>query len=54
MRVLVMPGLTLPEVTEAQLAQIQAAAGDDAEVVVAQNREDALEAIPEARCCWGI
>ena len=41
MRVLVMPGLTLPEVSEAQLDSIRAAAGPEADVVVANNREDA-------------
>ena len=53
MRVLVMPGLTLPEVTEADLEKIRAAAGEDAEVVVAENREDALELIGEAEVVLG-
>ena len=53
MRVLVMPGLTLPEVTDDDLAQIRAAAGPDGEVVVAYNREDALEQIGEAEVLLG-
>ena len=53
MRVLVMPGLTLPEVTDDDLAQIRAAAGPDGEVVVAHNREDALEQIGEAEVLLG-
>ena len=53
MRVLVMPGLTLPEVSEADLARIRAAAGADAEVVVAHNREDALEQIGGAEVLLG-
>ncbi len=53
MRVLVMPGLTLPEVTDAQLDLIRNAAGDEAEVVVANNREDALELIPDAEVLLG-
>ena len=53
MRVLVMPGLTLPEVTDDDLAQIRAAAGPDGEVAVAHNREDALEQIGEAEVLLG-
>ena len=53
MRVLVMPGLTLPEVSEADLTKIRAVAGPDAEVVVANNREDALEQIGEAEVLFG-
>ena len=53
MRVLVMPGLTLPEVTDDDLAQIRVAAGPDGEVVVAHNREDALEQIGEAEVLLG-
>ena len=53
MRVLVMPGLTLPEVTDDDLAQIRAAAGPDGEVVMAHNREDALEQIGEAEVLLG-
>ena len=53
MRVLVMPGLTLPEVSDDDLARIRAAAGDDAEVVVAHNREDAMEQIAEAEVLLG-
>ena len=53
MRVLVMPGLTLPEVSEAQLETIRAAAGPDADVVVANNREDAMEMIADAEVLLG-
>ena len=53
MRVLVMPGLTLPEVSDDDLARIRAAAGDAAEVVVAHNREDAMEQIAEAEVLLG-
>ena len=53
MRVLVMPGLTLPEVSEAQLEAIRKAAGAEAEVVVANNREDAMEQIGEAEVLLG-
>ena len=53
MRVLVMPGLTLPEVTESDLTRIRAAAGSDAELVVAENLEDGLEQIGEAEVLLG-
>lgn len=53
MRVLVMPGLTLPEVTEDDLARIRAAAGPEAEVVVTNNREDAMEQIGAAEVLLG-
>ncbi len=53
MRVLVMPGLTLPEVSDAQLDAIRAAAGAEADVVVAHNREDAMEMIVDAEVMLG-
>ena len=53
MRVLVMPGLTLPEVSDAQLEAIRAAAGPEADVVVANNREDAMEMIADAEVLLG-
>lgn len=54
MRVLVMPGLTLPEVSDEQLDLIRNSAGSDAEVVVANNLEDAMELIPEAEVLLGF
>ncbi len=48
-----MPGLTLPEVSEAQLVDIRKAAGPIADVVVANNREDALEMIADAEILLG-
>ncbi len=53
MRVLVMPGLTLPEVSEAQLVAIRKAAGPVADVVVANNREDAMEMIADTEILLG-
>ena len=48
-----MPGLTLPEVSEAQLVDIRKAAGPIADVVVANNREDALEMIADTEILLG-
>ena len=53
MRVIVMPGLTLPTVSEDQLDAIRAAAGPEADVVVANNREDALAMIADAEVLLG-
>ena len=48
-----MPGLTLPEVSEAQLVAIRKAAGPIADVVVANNREDAMEMIADTEILLG-
>ena len=48
-----MPGLTLPEVSEAQLVDIRKAAGPIADVVVANNREDAMEMIADTEILLG-
>lgn len=53
MKVLLMPGLTLPEITQHHLTQIQTAAGPDADVVVAHNPEDAAEQIADAEILLG-
>lgn len=46
-------GLTLPEVTEEELARIREAAGD-AEVILAASRGEALEYLPEAEIVLGV
>jgi phosphoglycerate dehydrogenase-like enzyme len=54
MQVLIMSGgLTLPEVTEDELARIRVAAGD-AEVILATSRGEALEYLPEAEIVLGV
>ena len=53
MRVLVIPGLTLPLVTETQFKQICAAAGSENEVVVASNSANAAELIGDAEVLLG-
>jgi hypothetical protein len=54
MKVLIMSGgLTLPDVTEDELAQIREAAGD-AEVILASSRGEALEYLPEAEVVLGV
>ncbi|HJN91687.1 MAG TPA: D-2-hydroxyacid dehydrogenase [Dehalococcoidia bacterium] len=47
MHILITTGLTLPSITDAQLAEIQNAAGEDATVTVAASREDVLATAPE-------
>lgn len=54
MHILIITGLTLPEVTEAQLAAIREAAGPDATITIAANREDALAAAPDAEIILGF
>jgi phosphoglycerate dehydrogenase-like enzyme len=54
MQVLIMSGgLTLPEVTEEELARVRDAAGD-AEVILATSRGEALEYLPEAEIVLGV
>ena len=53
MNVLVMLGLTLPELDPALLAAIQKAAGSDATVDIAANAEDALQLIADADVVLG-
>ena len=54
MIVLVMSGgLTLPEVTESELAEIREAAGE-AEVILTASRGEALEYLPEAEIVLGV
>ncbi|MGH6912967.1 MAG: D-2-hydroxyacid dehydrogenase [Geminicoccales bacterium] len=53
-KVLIMSGgLTLPEVTEAEIAEIAAAAGD-ADVVLATSRAEAQEHLPDAEIVLGV
>ena len=53
MNILVVPGLTMPVVSEATLEQIRAAAGPEANVVVAESYGEALEAIADAEVLLG-
>jgi hypothetical protein len=53
-KVLIMSGgLTLPDVTEDELARIREAAGD-AEVILATSRGEVLEYLPEAEVVLGV
>lgn len=55
MKVLIqLRALTLPEVTDAELAQIREAAGEGAEVVLTRNDEDALQHIADAEVIMGL
>jgi phosphoglycerate dehydrogenase-like enzyme len=55
MKVLIqLRALTLPEVTDSELAQIREAAGSDSEVVLARNDEDALAHLPDAEVILGL
>ncbi len=54
MDVLITIGMTLPEVTAAQLERIQAAAGKDATITLATNREETLRAAPTADVLLGF
>ena len=53
MNILVVPGLTMPVVSEATLEAIRAAAGPEASVVVAESYGEALEAIADAEVLLG-
>ena len=53
MKVLVIPGLTLPEVSETDLERIRIAAGADSEVVVTRQR-DAADHAADAEVILGI
>ena len=53
MNVLIVPGLTLPDVTAEQLAQMQEAAGADATLTVARDREGAVAGIVTADVMLG-
>jgi phosphoglycerate dehydrogenase-like enzyme len=53
MHVLVSTGLTLPQVSDADLARITAAAGPDATVTLASTPEEALAAAPDADVILG-
>ncbi len=46
--------LTLPDVSEAELAQVREAAGPGAEVVLVHNDEDALAHLPDAEVVLGL
>ncbi len=46
MEILIMPGVTLPEVTPADLLQIESAAGSKAAITIATTRDDELAAAP--------
>ncbi|HXH20786.1 MAG TPA: D-2-hydroxyacid dehydrogenase [Dehalococcoidia bacterium] len=55
MKVLIqLRALTLPEVTEEELAQIREAAGAGAQVVVASNDEESAEHLPDAEVILGL
>ena len=53
MKILVVPGLTLPDVTDEQVAQIQAAAGDDSTVTVARDSDFAVMEIVDTDILLG-
>ena len=44
MKILIIPGLTLPKVSDQDLERIRQAAGDDAQIVVTSQKEAALHA----------
>ena len=54
MKILVIQGLTLPAVSDADRARIAEAAGPDADVVVASGLDEALAAVPEAEVILGF
>ncbi len=53
MKILIIPGLTLPEVSEASLNEIKRAAGDNAQIVVTTQKEAAQHAA-DAEVVLGI
>ena len=53
MKVLVIPGLTLPEVAEVDIERIRVAAGADSEVIVTKQR-DAADHASEAEVILGF
>lgn len=53
MHVLIMTGLTLPEVPPTYLSQIRSLVGSDGEVTVASSRREALAAAPQADVILG-
>src|SRR5215510_2896230 len=46
MKILLMPGLTLPEISADDVARVRAAAGSDAEVIVTTQAEAILGPVP--------
>lgn len=54
MQILILPGLTLPELRDSDLAAIEAAAGPGARITVARDREAALAAAPETEIVLGV
>jgi phosphoglycerate dehydrogenase-like enzyme len=46
MEILIMPGVTLPEVTPENLSQIENAAGSDTTITIATNRDEEMAAAP--------
>ncbi len=53
MNILVMTGLTMPEIPDDLVDRIEAAAGDDAEITIASSPGEALEAAPDAEVIFG-
>ncbi len=53
MRVLIVPGLTLPEVSEADLGRVRNAAGPEAGISLARGRAEILEAAAETEVLLG-
>lgn len=53
MNILVMTGLTMPEIPEGLVERIEAAAGGDAEITIATSPGEALEAAPDAEVIFG-
>lgn len=53
MNILVMTGLTMPEIPDDLVDRIEAAAGGDAEITIASSPGEALEAAPDAEVIFG-
>lgn len=53
MKIVIIPGLTLPDISEEDLARIKAVAGHNAQVVVSPQRE-AIDHVPDAEVIFGF
>ena len=52
MHILIIPGLTMPDIAGETLERIAAAAGPDATMTVAESRGEALEAAADGPASW--
>ena len=53
MNILVMTGLTMPEIPDSLIERIEVAAGGDAEITITSSPGEALEAVPDAEVIFG-